>query len=232
MAAEICQMDKRLLIILGVIAAIFIGVAVVSSNSNDNKSSSGGSTNQPSNHVQGQGQSGVKLVEYGDFQCPVCEAYYLPVKQVQSKYDKQIYFQFRNLPLSSIHPNAYAAARAAEAADLQGKYWQMHDMLYESNNWQTWTNSTDVRSVFKSYARQLGLNVEKFKADYGGDKVNSIINADLTAFSKTGQPSSTPTFFLDGKPINNADVSDSNAPSVAKFSKLIDAAIAEKAKQN
>jgi len=224
-------MDKRLLAILGVIAAIFIGVAIFSQNSGD-KSSSSNSKVGPTNHVTGEGQTGVKLMEYGDFQCPVCEAYYQPVKTAVEKYNKQIYFQFRNLPLSSIHPNAYAAARAAEAADLQGKYWEMHAILYDQNNWQSWTTSSNAKAQFESYAQSLGLNMAKFKTDYAGEKVNSLINADLDAFAKTGKPSSTPTFFIDGVYVNNADISDSNAPSVEKISKVIEDAIAKKAQQN
>src|SRR3954468_1948534 len=128
-------MDRRFLGILAVIVIIFIGIFAFSQHSNDSSSGSSSKT-QPTNHVTGEGKKNVTLLEYGDFQCPVCESYYPVVKQVVDQFSQDIHFQFRNLPLVQIHPNAFAAARAAEAASLQGKYWQMHDTLYEQSNWQ------------------------------------------------------------------------------------------------
>ncbi len=176
---------------------------------------------QPSNHVEGNGKTGVTLLEYGDYECPYCEEYYPIVKQVQAKYSDQIFFQFRNLPLTQIHKNAIAGARAAEAASLQGKFWQMHDALYDSTNWAVWSPSDNPIPDFNNYAKQLGLNVTKFESDYQGDAVNNTINADLNAFNATGQPESTPTFFLDGTLIQPK-------PTVTDFSNLIDKEIAKK----
>jgi protein-disulfide isomerase len=176
---------------------------------------------QPSNHVEGNGKTGVTLLEYGDYECPYCEEYYPIVKQVQAKYSDQIFFQFRNLPLTQIHKNAIAGARAAEAASLQGKFWQMHDALYDSTNWAVWSPSDNPIPDFNNYAKQLGLNVTKFESDYQGDAVNNTINADLNAFNATGQPESTPTFFLDGTLIQPK-------PTVADFSNFIDKEIAKK----
>lgn len=222
-------MDKRLLGILAIIAAIFIGVAVFTSGSSSNSTSStSGSGSQSTNHTEGQGKSGVKLVEYGDYECPVCEVYYLPLKQVAAKYDSQIYFQFKNLPLVQIHQNAFAAARAAEAAGLQDKYWQMHDKLYE--NQSAWVSASKPQTIFDQYAQDIGLDVNKFKQDYAGSQVNSSINADVADFKKTGQDQGTPTFFLDGKYISNSQLVDQNGqPSVSKFSQIIDNEIASKA---
>ena len=223
-------MDKRLLGILALIAAVFIGIAVFSGHSKSNGSGSSGSGTQPTNHVEGGGSSGVTLMEYGDYECPICEMYYLPLKQVQAKYNDTIYFQFRNLPLVQIHPNAFAGARAAEAAALQNKFWQMHDALYD--NQSTWASSNNPTNYFNQYAQGLGLNLTKFKQDYSSSQVNNLINADLAAFNKTGQDEGTPTFFLDGKYIANTELVDANGqPSVDKFSKVIDAEIASKTKQ-
>lgn len=221
-------MDKRFLGILALIAAVFIGIAVFSGNSK-NSSTNGGSSSKVTNHVEGSGSSGVTLVEYGDYQCPVCEAYYLPVKQIAAKYNDKIFFQFRNLPLVQIHPNAFAGARAAEAAGLQNKYWQMHDKLYD--NQSLWVSSSSPQNFFNQYAQELGLNLTKFKQDYSSTSVNEAINADLGAFKKTGQQEGTPTFFLDGKYIDNKSLVDqSGLPNVDKFSKIIDDEIADKAK--
>jgi protein-disulfide isomerase len=223
-------MDKRFLSILAVIVLVFVGIFAFSQNSSN--SSSGGNTSggaKPTTNIKGDGAKNVTLVEYGDFQCPVCELYEPTVEQVFAKYSKDIKLQFRNLPLP-IHNNAFAAARAAEAASLQGKFWQMHDTLYQSTNWQVWTRSTNAVNEFNSYAQQLGLNLNQFKKDYTSTKVNDTVNADLSAFNKTGQQVGTPTFFLDGKYIDNSLLTDSNGPSLARFSAIIDTEIAQKSK--
>lgn len=223
-------MDKRLIGILAIIAAVFIGIAIFTGGSKSS-SGTGSKTNaQPTSHITGSGKTGVKLVEYGDYECPVCEAYYQPVKQVAAKYNDRIYFQFSNLPLVQVHPNAFAAARAAEAAGLQNKYWEMHDALYE--NQSAWATSRNPMTYFTDYAQKLGLNMDKFKSDYAGSQVNDVINADVAAFHKTGQEEGTPTYFLDGKYIANSQLVDSNGlPSVDKFSALIDKEIASKSGQ-
>src|SRR6185437_12222322 len=122
-------MSKQFWIILAAIIVILGGIVFVT---NHNKPSTGAGNGKPTNHVEGISPTGAKLIEYGDYQCPVCGSFYSTVKQVAAKYDKTVVFQFRNLPLTSLHPNAFAAARAAEAAGLQGKYWEMHDMLYQN----------------------------------------------------------------------------------------------------
>jgi protein-disulfide isomerase len=225
-------MDKRFLAILAGLVIIFGGIFVVSQNSNSSGSSGGSSSGTPTNHVEGKGTKKVTLVEYGDYQCPICGAYYQPLKDVYAKYSNDIYFQFRNLPLISIHQNAFAGARAAEAAGMQNKYWEMHDMLYENQN--SWSTSNNPLSIFQSYAKSLGLNVEQFKADYSSGKVNDAINADLTAFKKTGKQQATPTFFLDGQYLDNSSLSDpkTGAPTLDKFSQVLDAAIAKKNSSN
>lgn len=222
-------MDKRFLGILGAIIIIFAGIFIISQKSGSNKSSGSGKSNaQPTNHVEGQGKKGVTLVEYGDFECPVCEVYYQPVKAVAAQFSNDIYFQFRNLPLVSLHPNAFAAARAAEAASLQNKFWQMHDKLYD--NQSSWASAKNPLDYFKTYAQQIGLNVTKFTTDYQSSQVNDTINADLAAFAKTNQEQATPTFFLNGKVLNNQDLSDpqTGEPSVVKFTAIINQAIANK----
>jgi len=225
-------MDRRFLGIIGAIVIIFVVIFAITQSSG-NGGSGGNSSTQPTNHIEGQGKSGVKLVEYGDYECPVCYEYFQPLKQVYSQLDKQIYFQFRNLPLVSIHKNAFAGARAAEAAGLQGKYWQMHDVLYQnqdSSGAGGWVASSDpLNKYFVSYAQSIGLDINKFKADYASSKVNDSINADLAAFAKTGQSQATPTFFLDGKYVPNTDFTDASGyPNVDKIVSVINKAIAAK----
>ena len=212
-------MSKGFLAVIAVIILIFVGIFAFGGNKSDNgKSSSGSKTGTPTNHIQGQGKSGVTLVEYGDYQCPYCEQYYPVVKQIQQAFNDQIFFQFRNFPLINVHRNAFAGARAAEAAGLQDKFWQMHDMLYE--NQSQWSESSDPTSFFKQYAQQLGLNVTQFQKDYASSQVNDLINADVAAGNKLGVQG-TPTFFLNGKQIEV----NANAGS---FEKQIKDAIAKK----
>jgi protein-disulfide isomerase len=221
-------MDKRFLAILGVIVVVFVGI--IWANNKKAAAPSGGdknasSSSQATNHVTGANAKHVNLTEYGDYQCPVCGLYYPSVKEVVTKYSNDIQFQFRNFPLTQVHPNAFAGSRAAEAAGMQNKYWEMHDMLYE--NQQVWSSSPDPLSTYTQFAQQLGLDTTKFTADYKSDKVNNAINADIAAGNKL-QISGTPTFYLNGKEIELKSLVDpkTNRPSADLFSKQIDAAIA------
>ena len=218
-------MDKRFWAIIGIIVVIFGGILAIhgkqSGTDGSNKNSG-----QPTQHFEGDQTSKVTLQEYGDYECPVCENYYQAVQQVQQQYNNTVRFQFSNLPLLQIHPNAFAGARAAEAADLQGKFWQMHDLLYQSQNWSDWSTSSNPTPFFWTYAQQLGLNVAKFKTDFASGTVNNRINADISAFKATGQQESTPSFFINGKYYANSNFVDSTgAPSAAAFSKVIDQAL-------
>jgi protein-disulfide isomerase len=220
-------MSKKFLAVLAAIVAGLVLLFVFTGN----KSSNNSNGTQPTNHVKGQGQKGVTLLEYGDYQCPVCAAYEPVIKQVVNQFSEDIFFQFRNLPLSQIHQNAFAAARTAEAAGKQNKFWEMHDALYEQSNWETWTNSTNAQSLFEGYAQQLGLDMNKFKQDYASEEVNDLINADIAEFNKTGQQLATPSFFINGKHIENSELSENNVPSAEKFIQLITNAINEKTQQ-
>jgi protein-disulfide isomerase len=173
-----------------------------------------------SNHTKGKGGKGVVLLEYGDFQCPGCAAYYPVVKELFNKYQADITFQFRNFPLEAIHTNARAASRAAEAANNQGKFWEMHDKLYE--NQRSWETTSDPLAEFSTYAQEIGItDLEKFKADYKSSAINNVINADIQAGQKLGV-NSTPTFYLDGKKL------DPLPQGQEAFNKLVEDAIANK----
>lgn len=213
-------MDKRFLGLLAVLSLV-LGAIFILFNT-DKASAPNGSasiTSGLTNHVIGKATTGVELVEYGDFQCPACGAYEPVVQQVRQKYGDQISFQFRNFPLSQIHPHAISSARAAEAADIQGKYWEMHDLLYR--NQQEWSQSTDAVPAFNSYAAQLNLDIDKFKADFKTSSINDRVQNDLKEGNRLGV-TSTPTFFLNGKKISNP------SPSIEAFSKIIDAEIIKK----
>ena len=154
-------------------------------------------------HVKGKADSKVILVEYGDFQCPSCAGAHPNVNTLMEEYKDDITFVFRNFPLTSIHPNARAAASAAEAAGLQGKYWEMYDQLYENqNDWST-ANTDQRTNIFNGYATGLALDMEKFAADYASAEVAKKISFDL-AVGKAAGASATPTFYLNGEKLDDA----------------------------
>lgn len=139
-----------------------------------------------------------QLVEYADFECPSCKAYYPLVKQLQSDFKGKLLFVYRYFPLANIHPNAINSADAAEAANKQGKFWEMHDKLFDTQD--TWATSNDARNIFKSYAQQLGLNMDQFTKDFDDPATEKLVTNAMQADLDMGL-NGTPTFFLNGKQI-------------------------------
>lgn len=220
---QLVIMDKRFWAIIGALLILFFGFVTINNNSKDKVVTS------PSKNVFGKADSTVKFVEYGDFQCPACQNFESTLAQVREKYKDRIAFQFRHLPLTQIHQNAFAASRAAEAAGKQGKFWEMHDLLYERSNWQVWTTASDPTKNFEQYARGLQLDAAKFSTDFKSEAVNGTINADIAEFDKTGITKATPAFLLNGKQVDSSKLLDTQGqPSVEAISKLIDAALAKK----
>lgn len=154
------------------------------------------------------------LTEYGDFQCPACGQYYPMVEQVFAKYKDKISFTFRHFPLPQ-HQNAIPAAYASEAAGMQGKFWEMYDMLYKNQN--DWAEVKTPQTFFESYAQKLGLDMTKYKADVVSDAVKARVDRSANS-AKMSSLDHTPTFFINGK------MSD-NPTSLAEFTALIDYAI-------
>lgn len=198
-------------IFIAVVVVLFGGLLYLSSRDNIDVSNVDTSKVQSAqeksgniaDHVYGSDAKKVILVEYGDYQCPGCGAAYDPIKTVTEKYKGQLTFVFRNYPLTTIHPNARAAASAAEAAGLMGKYWEMHDKLYESQS--DWENaSTSERTEqFVNYAGEIGLDKAKFRTTLNekGQVINQKINFDLALGKKNGVDG-TPTFYLNGKKLD------------------------------
>jgi protein-disulfide isomerase len=158
-------------------------------------------------HVFGKADSKVVLIEYGDFQCPGCSAAHPNIKAVTETYKDHIAFVFRNFPLASLHPNARAAAAAAEAAGLQGKYWEMHNMLYENQSSWKDLDATERTDFFAGYAKDLGLDETQFTTDIVSSKVNQKISFDQ-ALGKKANVNATPTILLDGKAIDQTTWQD------------------------
>ncbi len=137
----------------------------------------------------------VTLVEFGDFQCPACAAYHPEVKKIINSNKDKLNFVFRNFPLSQ-HQNALVAAEAAEAAGEQGKYWEMYDILYEKQN--DWAESRKPLDLFSQYAKDIKLDVEKFKKAVNENKFSDKINKDKTDGTALGV-TSTPTFYINSE---------------------------------
>lgn len=181
-------------------AVLVIGALVVgwqAFNKNDSTSSVAPSVSEVSafDQVKGNPNAGVLLTEYSDFQCPACASFYPVAKQLVEEYGDKLGFVYRHYPLFSIHPNAEEAAWAAEAAGKQGKFWEMHDMLFDRQ--QQWANERGVEKVFGDYAESLGLNREQWLTDYKSDVVRDKVAADVASGNRE-KVNSTPTFFVNG----------------------------------
>jgi protein-disulfide isomerase len=150
------------------------------------------------------------LVEFGDYECPACIEYHPFVKQILSDFSGQVNYVFRNFPLSQ-HANAPISAYAAEAAGLQGKYWQMHDKIYESTT--EWVASTDAKSIFIGYAGALGLDIKKFTGDIDSDAIKNKVQSDISDGNLV-KLNATPTFYLNGVKVGSLTGSYANFKSI------------------
>ncbi|MEZ4200792.1 MAG: thioredoxin domain-containing protein [Candidatus Paceibacterota bacterium] len=147
-------------------------------------------------HVKGNTDAAVLLTEYSDFQCPACGQFYPVVKEIMETYGDNLQLEYKHFPLITIHPYAVPAARAAEAAAQQGKFWEMHDLLFE--NQSAWSQGSNPDAFFIQYAGELGLDVATFKRHLGASVITDAVNnsfKDAQALGLTG----TPTFFLNGE---------------------------------
>lgn len=152
-------------------------------------------------HTKGSSDNKILLVEYGDYQCPSCGAAHPNLATLMEEYGDSVTLVFRNFPLTSIHPNARAAAAVAEAAGLQGKFWEMHDMLYENQNDWSNANSDQRVTIFNGYANTLNLDATKFTEDLASTGVSSKVNFDME-LGKTAGAQATPSFFLNGEALD------------------------------
>lgn len=158
---------------------------------------------------EGNPNAKISLIEYGDFECPACGAYFPVMQQLFTNYSSTVLFVFRNFPLTSIHPFAQIGAQAAEAAGMEGgtaAYWKMHDLLYTDQT--QWTGDTSltpadvVSKYFDGYAQSIGLNVDTFNTDVSSTQVLNKIQNDINS-GNTAQIDHTPTFFINLQQIPN-----------------------------
>jgi protein-disulfide isomerase len=146
-------------------------------------------------HFRGSENAAVTLEEFGDFECPPCGELYPILKSIEGEYGSRLKVVFREFPLYPNHPHALVAAHAAEAAGLQGKFFEMHDLLYA--NQKRWKGMFDVRQEWEDYAKQIGLDVEKWKQDQIGQAVDQRVFLDGNRAHALGVKG-TPTVFVNG----------------------------------
>jgi len=198
---------------------VFGMVKIASRNSPDNKQPlSLASAVIGSDWIKGNKEAKIVITEYSDFQCPACASYYGVVKQIHKDFGDNLAIVYRHFPLRQIHANAEIAALSAEAAGKQGKFWEMHDMIFE--NQKKWEGEKNAGEIFIKYGEDLGLNIEKFKQDLDSKEVKDKVEADYQSGIKAGV-NHTPTFFLNGAEIQNPR-------SYEEFKNIINEAESEK----
>lgn len=172
-------------------------------------------------HVFGNTEGKVVLVEYGDIQCIACASAHPQMKILSEEYKDQLSFVFRNFPITQAHPNARAAAGAVEAAGLQGKYWEMNNLMYETQaQWSSLTG-TERDAKFLEYAKQVGVDEAKFTADITSEAIKQKLAYDKALATKAGVDA-TPTFFLNGVKVESDIVRDLQQAKGEKLRSLID----------
>jgi protein-disulfide isomerase len=153
--------------------------------------------------IRGASDAPITLVEYGDYQCPTCGLYHPITQELLQRYPGKLKLEFHHFPLITMHSNAMAAALAAEAAGNQGKFWEMHDMIFErQREWGDLRNpNPNAEAVFLQYALQLGLDSNKFMQDMRSPGIRDRVLADVTKGNAIVK--GTPTFVLDGQLLTN-----------------------------
>jgi protein-disulfide isomerase len=192
------------LIIVVVLVAAVCGAWILMRSSRQSRTATNTSTSDPGSeppgaeppHVRGNARAPVTVEEFADFQCPSCGVYYPELKKIENEFGDNLRVIFRERPLVPPHEHALMAAQAAEAAGLQNRFWEMHDKLYE--NQTAWSEAHDLVPIFVDYAKQIGLDTDRFMKDLNGETVAARIFQDGKRAHALGV-NSTPTFFVNGK---------------------------------
>ena len=218
---------KAWIIFVAVCVVLFGGLVVWSQKDRADVSKIDTSAIQPArdvsgnigDHIFGNKDAKVVIIEYGDYQCPGCASLYLNMTTATEKYKDYIAFIFRNFPLTNAHPNARAAAAAAEAAGFEGKYWEMYNLLYENQDEWSGSSTSERASIFKRYAQTIGIDSSKFEETLT-DK-SSVINQKISfdqALGAKDKVDGTPTVYMNGKKMDS-----NNFPSAEKLEAAIKA---------
>src|SRR5438270_2716055 len=177
-------------------------------------------TEAESIHIRGNPNAPVTLEEFGDFQCPPCGSFATFSEQLLKEYDSRLRIVFRNFPLSA-HEHAREAALAAEAAGMQGRFWEMYDVLYREQVF--WSYAPNTRELFESYAGTIGLNLDQFKKDMDGEKAKERVDSDHARGDSLGV-TMTQTFFINNQPVDHKNKNPEGVRAA------INAALEEKSK--
>ena len=169
-------------------------------------------------HIRGNPQAPVTLEEFGDFQCPPCGNIAVFIDELVKEYGPRLRIVFRNFPLPN-HKHAREAALAAEAAGLQGRFWEMHHVLYREQ--AVWSKADNVPELFNDYAGMIGLNLDQFKKDMDGEKTKARVDSDHERGDSLGVQS-TPTVFINNRQVGPNDKTPDDLRAT------IDAALKEK----
>jgi protein-disulfide isomerase len=153
-------------------------------------------------HILGNPDAPATLEEFGDFQCPPCGVISGPINQLEQDYHPRLRVIFRHFPLT-MHQHAREAAFASEAAARQGRFWQMHDVLYREQD--VWSKAADARPLFDAYAGMIGLKIDRFKNDMESDEVKRRVTADQLRGTALGV-TITPTIFINNRALPNASL--------------------------
>lgn len=205
------------IVVIASIALLFVlvklGGAKPSNNGGEVKGSSSSNyalAYNPQDNFAGNPNATVVLIEYSDFQCPACAYFHAVINQLRTTYPDSVVFIYRHFPLPQ-HNNAKMAAYASEAAAKQGRFWEMHNLIFE--NQQDWSEKNPADSIFEGYAKQLGLDMERYKIDVKDPQIAQKVAQQLASGEKLNV-TGTPTFYLNGKQIRGTDLDS--------FKKLID----------
>ncbi len=189
------QLITWTVVILAIIG-LFIGLAILGGgNGSTNAPTLTSSVNEAVDHIRGPNTAKATLVEYSDFQCPACGQYEPLVREVANSFPNDLRVVYRHFPLTELHPNAMPAAIASEAASKQGKFWEMHDLLFDRQS--QWSEATSTEALFTEFAVSLGLNKETFVADLTANETLDRVGVDMASGNAAGI-NATPTFYLNG----------------------------------
>ena len=208
--------SKVVFVLLGLVALTAIGVSLsmyspktdVSAKDSDNQTINDKSTVltlRSDDWVRGDRDAKAIVIEYSDFECPACSYYYTITKQIEKDMGSKVAIVYRHFPLTSIHRNAQPAAVATEAAGLQGKFWEMHDMLFEKQS--EWSALEDTKTIFTQYAKKLGLKTDEFAKALDSTDLKNKVEASYNEAIELELPG-TPSFFLNGKEIAPSSVDE------------------------
>ncbi len=198
--------SSKSVIFWAVVLIILVGsvLAVASGSGGDEGNNNAAATSEinESEWTKGTPGSKVEIVEYSDFQCPACRGFERIINPIVSEFSNHVYFAYRHFPLKSIHPNATLSARAAEAAGIQGKFWEMHDKLFEGQSAWEKQPSEEAKKIFITYATELELDLAAFEADIDSGKLIDKVEDAYNHAVEVGV-TYTPSIFVNGVLIKN-----------------------------